>query len=125
MTSQGSDETLGARDVSVLQGSLRSKQLWMEPLFGELVLLHYRLEQTKRKKKQQQQRGQGQGQGEGEGEGEGQYKENNSDGLLDQRESGHGGREEEQRAHAEEEEYIMNEMLQAMERREIMCRIIS
>jgi hypothetical protein len=98
LISSGSEEILAARDVSVLQGSLRAKELWMESFFGQLVLLHYRLEKMKKKKKQQQHQEEQRGEA--------------------------GGVEEHDREN-EEEEYVMTQILQAMERREIMCRIMA
>jgi hypothetical protein len=48
LTEQGNAEILMGRDVSLLQGSLRAKSLWLEPCLGDLILLHYRLEKLKK-----------------------------------------------------------------------------
>jgi hypothetical protein len=45
----GAEEIVAGQNISILQGSLRSKSIWMEPFLGDILLLHLRLERLKRK----------------------------------------------------------------------------
>lgn len=48
------EEIIAGRNISILKGSLRSKEIWMESSLGQLILLHLRLERYKRTYKEEQ-----------------------------------------------------------------------
>lgn len=52
-SAQMNNEVLMGRDLSLFQGSLRVKSLWMESCLGDLILLHFRLEKLKKQNKRE------------------------------------------------------------------------
>lgn len=98
----GNEEILVGQDISILQGSLRRKAIWMEPYLGNLILLHWRLQKKKRQQKLEK-----------------------LDLNEQERKDQHGSDGNPEVEAIEEEELLFQQYLQVIERREIMCRILS
>jgi hypothetical protein len=94
-STQTSAEILMGRDLSLLQGSLRVKSLWMESCLGDLILLHFRLEKLRKQSKRE------------------------GDPMRPER---HDHDEEER---GDEADLILKQMRNALERRELTCRGVS
>ena len=48
------EEVIVGRNINILQGMLRRKEIWMESSLGNLILLHLRLERYKKSYKEEQ-----------------------------------------------------------------------
>lgn len=105
----GNEELIVGHDLSILQGSLRMKSIWLESYLGDLLLLHIKLEKYKKKKKENKFKNI-----------EGTSGTSSSSQMYPSEEN-----EEENGNEDNEKDLILNEIKNIMERREIMCRIIS